>query len=475
MPFATVIHYLSGVYALPWLVVGFILNSLFTRWCCPLKVQRFMKIFGNFLLYVLIPLLIFRLFLSVDFDTYAVIFSIISALSIGLMYFVSYIYARYSARRLEMSPKESKVYIKSIFTNQGRSSIFIGGALLSIEEWSFYAAIYLSIFGAFLFAVTPFILTGMAKTGENCQEDEEKEMDVIRSVPLDTLSRKVNGNHYNRSSPCSFDSLEYNDISHSISDNVETIVSTNNNNNETDSVSDDLSNMSTKDETCEVLNDKADLCQGDECDLQCIKVDEVEGESMDEVAVPVEVPSSQLALPLGLRIFPAVLMVTIISSIVLRRLTGTSFSAWGNIGSFLHFLSALTVPFGLYFAGAGIKTRDLSWSNLVLYLWPSKLTTQNRSEIQSILIIRGSLFTTLVLCPLIIGLIFFLLQVFGVASSAWFCVMFLNSLLPITSTNVFLVDYGLSLSGVSISVSMSTIIAVPLVFSLIPVFDSIYN
>ncbi|KAL0213218.1 hypothetical protein RCL1_006844 [Eukaryota sp. TZLM3-RCL] len=441
MPFAIIIKYLSGLYALPWLVFGFFINLALTKCCSIDKIRRFMKVFGNVLLYFLIPLLIFRLFLSVDFDAYAVIFSVISALTIGSMYLISYLYAYYTSKSLKMARKEAEEYIKSVFTNQG--------ALLGIEEWSFYAAIYLAIFGIFLFVLTPFVLSKItSKVTETDPEEGVKEMNLIRSIPLDSPE---NNNSISTSS--TQETLE--DVKHC-----------------GDSTREQEDLIDNTDVGVE-LNEQGGISVEEKCEGSSIV--EMKIPEVTEVAVPVEVPSSQPALPLGLRIFPAVLMVTIISSIVLRRLTGTSFSAWGNIGSFLHFLSALTVPFGLYFAGAGIKTRDLSWSNLVLYLWPSKLTTQNRSEIQSILIIRGSLFTTLVLCPLIIGLIFFSLQVFGVASSAWFCVMFLNSLLPITSTNVFLVDYGLSLSGVSISVSMSTIIAVPLVFSLIPVFDALYN
>ena len=62
------------------------------------------------------------------------------------------------------------------------------------------------------------------------------------------------------------------------------------------------------------------------------------------------------------------------------------------------------------------------------------------------------------------------IYIVGLISSAWFAVIVINSILPITSTNMFLVPYGIDRKVAAYSVTWTTIVCVPIVVLLIIIF-----
>ncbi|KAL0248021.1 hypothetical protein GEMRC1_003260 [Eukaryota sp. GEM-RC1] len=145
-----IVPYISGLWALPWIVLGFFVNHFLVKTFTADSVGRRMKLFGRILLFVFIPLLIFRLFLNVEFGLSELSFSVISMLVTSILYTVSYILSSKQSNKLSLSTSDSSLFIKSCFTNQGRSSAFIGGALLAVEPWSIPAALFIALYGVFL-------------------------------------------------------------------------------------------------------------------------------------------------------------------------------------------------------------------------------------------------------------------------------------------------------------------------------------
>ena len=162
-----ILPYISGLYTLPWILVGFIVTLLLTRVFDEQKIDQFMKKIGLILLYVFVPLLLFRIFLTVDFGIQELEFTIITILVIIFMYLLAYGYGVKNAQKIGLKGTPSRTYLKTILTNQGRSAAFIGGALLAHPEWYIAAGIYISLVGVALFAVIPYILAHMHKKDSN--------------------------------------------------------------------------------------------------------------------------------------------------------------------------------------------------------------------------------------------------------------------------------------------------------------------
>jgi hypothetical protein len=59
--------------------------------------------------------------------------------------------------------------------------------------------------------------------------------------------------------------------------------------------------------------------------------------------------------------------------------------------------------------------------------------------------------------------------------AAWFAVAVINSVLPITSTNMFLIPYGIDKKSTAHVITWSTIICVPLTVILISLFSFYFN
>jgi hypothetical protein len=340
----SVLPYISGLWTLPWILIGYFTNYYLNKIFGKKKVELFMKKIGLILLFIFIPSLLFRIFLDVDFGNDEIIFSLICFLIIGSMYIISYIFAKFKLKKFKIKGENRNIYINTLLTNQGRSSAFVGGAMLAISEWQTPAALYMSIGAIFLFAIIPYILSYKYNSDEN------------------------------------------------------------------------------------------------------VKIQ---------------------ALPRYLRLFPWYLILFAISSITLHTTTGIYLSDLGEIGILFKFLTALTIPAALYYVGSGIHPEDLK-KNKILKLFNYKF----KKNLKHLVWVRHIFILNIIITPIITLIIFLLLLYFKFISLVWFEVIIINSLLPITSTNMFLIPYGIDKRVTALSISWSTIICVPLVVLLITVFNS---
>jgi hypothetical protein len=131
-------------------------------------------------------------------------------------------------------------------------------------------------------------------------------------------------------------------------------------------------------------------------------------------------------------------------------ITTASFE-WGKL---LNLLAAVTIPAALYYVGAGIKVRDLK-KEAVKELFYGKEHREARW-------VREILLLTIIVTPLVIALLFGSLLFLHIIPSEWFAVLILNAVLPITSTNMFLIPYGIDGKVTALAVTWSTIISIPL-------------
>ncbi|MDG6218738.1 MAG: hypothetical protein QCI00_04780, partial [Candidatus Thermoplasmatota archaeon] len=166
-----VLPYISGLYTLPWIVIGFFLTILIARAIGREKIDRIMKKIGLILLYFFIPVLLFRIFISTNFEAKELEFALIVALVIVLMYLLAYFFARYQIKKQQISGKKESLYMKTLLVNQGRSSAFIGSAMMAF--WQFEAGIFMALVGIALFAVIPYLLSYLHKNDQK-NSDESK-------------------------------------------------------------------------------------------------------------------------------------------------------------------------------------------------------------------------------------------------------------------------------------------------------------
>ena len=342
--------YFTGLWTLPWILVGYILTNFFSKIFGEQKVDFIMKKIGLILLFVFIPSLLFRIFLDVDFEFNEIIFSIICISLITFTYLITYIYAKNYGQKFNLKSSEKNIFIKTFLTNQGRSSAFVGGAMLAISDWQIPAAIYMSIGAIFLFALIPYILLQLHKKDHN-------------------------------------------------------------------------KHNSTKIE----------------------------------------------ALPWYLKIFPWYLLIFALSSITIHSTTGIYLSDLNDIGIIFKFITALTIPAALYYVGAGINSNDLKKSE-IKKLFDFKI----KNEINQWIWVRHILLLTIIIIPILTILISLALLIFNIIPNDWTYVIIINSFLPITSTNMFLIPYGINKKVTALSISWSTIICVPIVIILITYFRTFF-
>jgi hypothetical protein len=345
-----IIPYMKGLWTLPWIGIGFLVTFLLSQLFDADKIDRTMKKIGLIILYFFVPLLLFRIFIGVDFHEDEIYFSIVCILIFTLMYIIAFLFARYKTRNISSDKQSQSTIIKTILTNQGRSSAFIGGSMLAISEWSIYAAIYMSIGAIFLFAIIPYILS--------------------------YLHKKETQNHQEKIT----------------------------------------------------------------------------------------------ALPWYLRYFPWYLLLFALSAIILHSTMGISPTSFGNLTIPFDFVTSLTIPAALYYVGAGIHPRDLHIEEMkkIFTLKTNTKTYSHWTGVQAIIVL------TVILTPLITLLIFGPLLIFGLVTTAWFSVIIINSILPITSTNMFLLPYGIDKKTTAFSVTWTTIICVPIVVLLIFLFTQLF-
>ena len=155
----SILPYITGLWTLPWILIGYISTIILSKIYGSLKVDIIMKKIGLIILYFFIPLLLFRIFLDVDFGQNEINFSLICFFIIGFTYLISYIYGKNKVNKIDIKEEKKIIYLKTLLTNQGRSSAFVGGAMLAIPDWQIPAAIYMSIGAIFLFAIIPNFLS----------------------------------------------------------------------------------------------------------------------------------------------------------------------------------------------------------------------------------------------------------------------------------------------------------------------------
>ncbi|MBC7128448.1 MAG: hypothetical protein H5T45_01790 [Thermoplasmatales archaeon] len=271
-----------------------------------------MKKFGLFLLFIFVPILVFKNFFNVNFGKEEIDFIFVSIIFMFFLYLIAYLF----------SLRKAKNDLKTIVVNQGRSSAFIGGALLSIEKIAIYAAIYMSLLGIYLFAIIPYFLS--RGKGKN-------------------------------------------------------------------------------------------------------------------------------PLPSYLKIYPWYLLVFPISAVLIHSYTGLTTKTM-QYGSIIDFLSSLTIISGLYYVGASIKLKDLKLGEL------KKIFTGN----DEFKVVKEILVITLLLTPLVSFILLAPLLAFKIIPLEWFIVLLINTILPITSTNIFLVPYGIDRRATALSVTWSTVFSIPI-------------
>ena len=145
-----ILPYISGLYTLPWILIGFVLTIIIAKVTGREKIDKIMKKIGLILLYFFIPVLVFRIFLNTDFGKNEIEFAIVVSIIVFFMYILSFLFARYKAKSWGLKDSNKRLFIKTVLTNQGRSSAFIGGALLA-SPWKIEAAIYIALVGIALF------------------------------------------------------------------------------------------------------------------------------------------------------------------------------------------------------------------------------------------------------------------------------------------------------------------------------------
>jgi hypothetical protein len=344
----TVTQYISGLYTLPWILIGFILTIFFTRFLGEEIVNKAMKRNALILLFIFVPLLLFRILINVDFGSNEINFTIVCFVILSLMYLLAFLFARYKMKRMNLKGGDEYHFIKTVLTNQGRSSAFVGGAMLAIPEWQVQALIYMIIGAIFLFAIIPGILSYLHKKEINKKDTNKK--------------------------------------------------------------------------------------------IQ--------------------------ALPWYLKIFPIYLFIFAFAAIAIHGITSFTVKDPTDFNRFFIFFTQCTIPAALYYVGAGIHIRDLKIKEMkkIFKLKNIKKTNDHWNWVRYIF------YLTVILTPAITLIFTLPIYIAGMISSAWFAVIIINSILPITSTNMFLVPYGINKKVTALSVTWTTIICVPIVVLLIAVF-----
>jgi hypothetical protein len=346
-----ILPYISGLYTLPWILVGFIVTILIARFTGREKIDRIMKKVGLALLYFFVPVLLFRIFLNTTFGRNEIGFAIVIGIIIFLMYIISIFYARYSAKKQKLSTKKKNLFVKTALTNQGRSSAFIGSMMLAIESMRVYAAILMAMVGIALFAIIPYILSYLHKK-ETKRADEH------------------------------------------------------------------------------------------------IK-----------------------ALPWYLKLYPWYLIIFVIMAISIQFLTGQKSADLLGYESdvILRFYTSFTIPAALYYVGAGIHPKDLKPSEIKKMFGSEKKEEQSEHWTW----VRSMFILTVIITPVIIGLIFGFFTLINLVPMAAFAVILINSILPVTSTNMFLIPYGIDKKSTAHVITWTTIVCVPIVVILITIFGTI--
>ena len=173
------------------------------------------------------------------------------------------------------------------------------------------------------------------------------------------------------------------------------------------------------------------------------------------------------ALPWYLHLYPWYLILFVIAAVVLHGTTGIRVDHLGDPGVVLDFYAALTIPAALYYVGAGIHPRDFDISEMKKLFSRTPVTEDITDHWPWV---RTIFFLTAVVTPVVISLVFIPLFILKVIPPSWFAVVVINAILPITSTNMFLIPYGIDKKTTAHAVTWTTLVCVPVVVVLIYVF-----
>lgn len=157
-----IMPYITGLWTLPWIVVGFVANIILTRIYGEEKISKALKKAGLILLFIFIPILLFKLFLNVHFGEEEIDFVIVSSAVMAFLYVIAYFFAISKVKKVCKEDEQTE-FLKTVIVNQGRSAAFVGGAMLAFEKIAIPAAIYISLLGIYLFAAIPYILSYLHK------------------------------------------------------------------------------------------------------------------------------------------------------------------------------------------------------------------------------------------------------------------------------------------------------------------------
>ena len=179
-----VIPYISGFYTLPWIFVGFGLTWLLSRIFSAERVDATMKRIGLVLLYFFVPPLVFRFFLDTPLGILEAEFVLVVLLSLGSLYGIAWLYALRQIKKQGLEGSRRGLYLKTVITNQGRSSAFVGGIMFVVNDWAVPTAIYIAVSGIALFAVVPYALHLMNVRERRDLESEVPLPRVLRVYPF---------------------------------------------------------------------------------------------------------------------------------------------------------------------------------------------------------------------------------------------------------------------------------------------------
>ena len=350
-----ILPHIKGLWTLPWILVGFVLTILLAKLMGRENIDKLMKKIGLMILYFFVPVLIFYIFLNTSFGVQEIIFSAVVVTIIFLMYVIAFAYAKYIIKKQKIKGEKKYLFLKTMLTNQGRSSAFIGSLMLAYEKLWVYAAIFMAIVGIVLFAIIPMLLSYMHKK--------------------ETKNKETNKN----------------------------------------------------------------------------------------------------PLPWFLKLYPWYLIIFVITGVTLQFLLGPappektlSLHLLGeNINVIWGLYTAITIPAALYYVGAGIHPTDLKKSELKKLLGLDK--KGEKSDHWNW--VRKTFILTVFITPVIIGVIFGTLFLIGKLQPEWFAVIMINAFLPVTSTNMFLLPYGIDKKTTAHIVTWTTLVCVPIVVGLIAISE----
>ena len=345
-----ILPYISGLYTLPWILFGFFVTILLGRIVGRNKIDRAMKKVGLVLLYFFIPALVFRIFLD-NFEEEQIAFVIITSIVILFMYILAFFFIKYSITKQGLEETNRNLYLKTVLINQGRSTAFIGSAMMAY--WPVEAGIFIALVGIALFAVMPYILSYLHKKESKNSEE----------------------NH-----------------------NIH-------------------------------------------------------------------------AFPWFLKLYPWYLIIFVVTPIIINNQTGITTQSLGDLGVLIKFYTAVTIPAALYYVGASIHPSDLKISEMKKLIGLDKKVNDEGHWIW----VRKMFLLTVIITPLALAIIFTPLLAIGLIPSTWFAVIIINSILPVTSTNMFLLPYGIDKKSTAHIITWTTIVCVPIVVLLITFFKLIFT